>query len=498
MHTGGTAARRRLVSVLGGPTRTRVVILLACVLALSSADTTTVGASAIQLRQALHINNTDIGLLVSVNAAVSAVFSVPFGFLADHARRTWILGLTTAAWGVAMLWSATAASFGDLLYSRLGLGVVMAASGPTVASLIGDWIPGAERGKVYGYVLSGELFGAGIGFAFTGDIAKLSWRAAFVALAIPAFVLGWLLLRLQEPARGGQGLLLPEPGYEPNPPPSAHPSAAADPGAARRQDAAPTSADEAHRLARAQRIPPDLRLARRARQPMGFFGTVKYVLAVRSNVALIISSACGYFFLSGVETFGLEFVHQQYGIGQVLADLLLLVVGLGAVIGVLAAGPLSDLLLRRGWLPARITVAAVAGTVAVVLFIPALITDRSLTALPFVALAALGLGAQNPPIDAARLDIMPSWLWGRAEGIRTALRTGAQSLAPVLFGVVADAVFGGGSGALKWTFAVMLLPLAASAAFLYGAIRRYPADVATAGAATTGAGTAFPARPRVR
>jgi MFS family permease len=104
--------------------------------------------------------------------------------------------------------------------------------------------------------------------------------------------------------------------------------------------------------------------------------------------------------------------------------------------------------------------------------------------MPYVVLAAAALTAQNPPIDAARLDIMPPWLWGRAEGIRTLLRTLAQSLAPVLFGAVADYVFGGGTAGLKWTFVVMLLPLAASALYLYRARRLYPRDVATAAAAT--------------
>jgi hypothetical protein len=55
-------------------------------------------------------------------------------------------------------------------------------------------------------------------------------------------------------------------------------------------------------------------------------------------------------------------------------------------------------------------------------------------ALPYVTVAAAGLSAQNPPIDAARLDIMPSRLWGRAEGARTFLRTLAQALAPLPFG----------------------------------------------------------------
>jgi len=218
---------------------------------------------------------------------------------------------------------------------------------------------------------------------------------------------------------------------------------------------------------------------------------VKYVLRVRTNVALIVSGACGYYFLAGIQAFGVEFVRGQYGTGQVLANFLLLVVGGGAVIGVLTGGPLGDMLLRRGRLNGRVLVAAWAAVATVLLFIPALLTHSALTALPYVVLAAVFLSAQNPPIDAARLDIMPSWLWGRAEGVRNFIRTGAQALAPVVFGAVSQYVFGGGNSGLRWTFVVMMLPLSASALFLFAAARRYPVDVATAAAVAVAA-----ARPR--
>ena len=223
---------------------------------------------------------------------------------------------------------------------------------------------------------------------------------------------------------------------------------------------------------------------------MGFISAVRYVLAVKTNVILIISGALGYYFLAGVETFGVEFVsgsgratHGQYHVAQAFANGLLLVVGVGAVAGVLVAGPLSDALLRRGRLASRVQVPAVAASVTVVMMIPALVTHSVLTALPYLVIAGFGLSAQNPPIDAARLDIMPSWLWGRAEGIRTFVRTGAQALAPVIFGAVSDYVFGGGASGLRWTFVVMLLPLALSALYLFVAAKRYPRDVATAAAA---------------
>jgi MFS family permease len=218
------------------------------------------------------------------------------------------------------------------------------------------------------------------------------------------------------------------------------------------------------------------------------------VLSIKTNIAIILASAGGYFFLSGVQTFGVEFVTRQYGIAQALSTLVLLVVGAAGVFGVLAGGALGDFLLHRGYLNGRILVSAISATAAVVLFIPAVLTRSPLTALPYISFAAFALSAQNPPIDAARLDIMHPLLWGRAEAIRTFLRTIAQAFAPLLFGAVSDYVFGGGRAGLQWTFVIMLLPLAASAYFLFRALGTYPRDVATASASAK-AGTGLGAEP---
>ncbi len=193
-----------------------------------------------------------------------------------------------------------------------------------------------------------------------------------------------------------------------------------------------------------------------------------------------------------MQTFGSEFAKEQYGIDQALANLLLLVVGGGALAGVLAGGSGGDWLLKRGRLNARILTPAFAAAATAVLFIPAIFTRSAVTAVPYLTAAAFFLGAQNPPLDAARLDIMPPLLWGRAEAVRTLLRSLAIALAPLLFGAVSDYVFGGGRSGLQWTFVVMLLPLGASAWLLFRGRHTYPADVATAAA---GAGTR--AEPRL-
>jgi MFS family permease len=464
--TAADAAKSQLVRSLGGGERTRVIVTLACVLGLSGADVATVGASATELRSGLHISNTDIGLLVTVSGLVGAIAVLPFGVLADRVNRTRTLGFAILLWGGAMLWSASVSNFQELLLARLLLGAVTAAAGPLVASLVGDWFAGSERGRVYGYILAGELLGSGFGFAVTGDIATLSWRLAFVILALPAFALAIAVLRLHEPERGGKGVL---------------------PHATRRREErhdGDAHETDAQRLARERGIEPDLELLPEGDlRKLGIVEATRYVLSIRTNVLLIASSAAAYYFLAGVQTFGAEFAKKQYGIDQALANVLLLVVGIGAIAGVLAGGQLGDTLLRRGRLTGRISTAAFGATGTLVLFIPALVSRNVVTAVPYLLGAVLFLSLQNPPLDAARLDIMPPPLWGRAESIRTLVRSLAVAVAPLLFGAVSDHVFGGGRSGLQWTFVVMLVPLGVAAALLWQAPRSYPRDVATAAAA---------------
>jgi MFS family permease len=477
----------KLESAFGGPARSRVIIVLGGVLALSSADTATVGASATSLRHALHISNADIGLLVAVNAVVAALASVPFGVLADRVRRTTTLGITIVVWGGCMVWSATASSFSHLLMTRLFLGIATASAGPFVASMLGDWFASAERGKIYSYVLTGELLGAGLGFAVTGDVAALSWRAAFVLLAIPAFIVAWAVFSLPEPVRGGGGAIAPGAKTIPRFA-TAMPTDAGD--LAEEQLLEET---DAQRVSREKGVAPDYaNVLTEDPRRMGIVRATRYILSIKTNTVMIAASACGYFYLAGVQTFGAELVHQQYGLNQALANLLILLLGLAAVVGVLLGGRIGDLLLKRGYINGRLMVAAVTAAIAAIAFVPALLTHQVRHAIPFLILAAFGLSAQNPPLDAARLDIMVPLLWGRAEGIRTFLRTAAQALAPLMFGAMADVLFGNHHGALDWTFLIMLLPLFASSYFLFRAMPTYATDVATAaaGAAAGAAATA--------
>lgn len=141
----------RFERAVGGPARLRVIVLLASVLGLSSADTATVGAVAAPLEASLHVGNTKLGLLVTLSTAIGAVATLPVGVAVDRVRRVRLLQVAIVTGCAAMLVSAFAVSYLMLLLTRVALGAVIATAGPAVASLTGDFFAPAERGRVYGF-----------------------------------------------------------------------------------------------------------------------------------------------------------------------------------------------------------------------------------------------------------------------------------------------------------------------------------------------------------
>jgi MFS family permease len=364
---------------------------------------------------------------------------------------------------------------------RTGLGIVSAVAGPSIASLIGDYFPEHERGRIYGYILSGELVGAGFGFVVAGQFAALSWRAPFFVLVPPALLVWWLVRRLPEPARGGASRM-PRDAREIR---SGDDIAAGrcEPYAPDESPGARVAANKAHEVARRSAIEPRPdAVLREDPVKMSLWEAARYVLRVRTNVVLIVASALGYFFFSGMRGFAVEFSKEHYGVSQSEASALTILLGIGALSGVLSGGRIADRLLRRGRLAGRVEVSGVSVLLAGLVLIPALITTHLWLAIGLLIIAALFLGASNPPMDAARLDIIHPRLWGRAEAVRTVLRTAGDAAAPVLFGILAQSVFGGTTG-LEYTFLLMLLALFAAAALVLIVGRRtYPQDVAAVAA----------------
>jgi MFS family permease len=502
----GRLLRGEVVKRVGGPARARVITLFGAVLALNGADSATVGAVAPQLESALHIGNAKIGLLASVSLLVGAVFTIPVGLMVDRFKRIPILAASIVLWSVASLLSAFAGSYSGLLLTRLALGAVAASAGPAIASLTGDYFPASERGRVYAYILGGEIAGTAFGFIISSSVASLiSWRAAFILLAIPGFFLARTLWRtVPEPLRGGQSRLEPGVADLGQALADAHAraewewedNAAAPPP--------PSEDDLAQEAARRRGVQPNpRRVLKEDPREMPLVPAIRYILSVPTNVHLIVSSSLGYFYFSGLSTFALLFVRGHYHVDQATATLVLALLVAGAMVGTLASGRLTDAMVRRGFLEARVWIPAICYLAAAALLVPGILSSHLTPAMWFDIAGASLISAANPPLDAARLDIMPAGLWGRAESTRTFLRSLAQALAPLVFGglsqliagiLPAQAPIGTHPGAvspsaargLELSFLILLSTLAAAGVFLARARSTYAEDVATAGASHQG------------
>ena len=128
------------------------------------------------------------------------------------------------------------------------------------------------------------------------------------------------------------------------------------------------------------------------------------------------------------------------------------------------------------------------------MFIPGVLGHSLTPALWFDIAGAALLSAANPPLDAARLDIMPAPLWGRAESTRTVARSLAQALAPIVFGLMADLINGAhleeapigthplhhvtqhSAVGLQYTFLIMLATLGAAGWFMLRARHTYAGE----------------------
>jgi MFS family permease len=302
------------------------------------------------------------------------------------------------------------------------------------------------------FVDSGQVVGIGVGYVIAGfAIAVLSWRWAFWLLGLPAVVAAVLLWRKEDPPRGG----------------------------AEHHEDAETGAEAG------PHVEPDPALVLDDPEGLSIWEAARYVLRVRTNVVVVLAGSVGQFFFAGLSTFAVVYVTGQYRISTAQADLGLPVLGAGALAGMFGGAWLGDRLQRRGQPDARLIVGGVSFFVATGFALPAILTHSLLVAVPAIVAGTAALNAATPTLDAVRLSVIVPPLRGRAEAVRTVVRTGAEGFAPLAFGLLADSLAGGGHSGLRLAFLITLPAVAANGLLTLLARRWYQREVASARASGT-------------
>jgi sugar phosphate permease len=158
------------------------------------------------LKQAnLGLSDANLGSLMSGFLVVYTLTAPIFGALGDRRSRPRLIALGVAFWSFATVLSGFAGSYLTLLAARASVGVGEAAYVTIAPSLLSDYFPVRQRGRVMAIFFCAIPVGSALGYVVGGLVDKhYGWRAAFFVAGVPGLLLAALCLLLRDPPRGVQ------------------------------------------------------------------------------------------------------------------------------------------------------------------------------------------------------------------------------------------------------------------------------------------------------
>ncbi|WP_405010053.1 spinster family MFS transporter [Kitasatospora sp. NBC_01539] len=156
------------------------------------------------IKDEFGLDDTRVGILASAFVLVAAAAGVPLGRLADRIPRAKVAGWGLFAWSAFTAAGALLPGFWGFFASRVGVGVGESSYGPATGSLLSDLYPSERRSRANSLFMLGFPIGTLLAFLTAGGLAVAfdSWRAPFLAAAVPGVVVALLVLRIREPERG--------------------------------------------------------------------------------------------------------------------------------------------------------------------------------------------------------------------------------------------------------------------------------------------------------
>ena len=163
--------------------------------AISYIDRQTVSIVAPILAREYHLNNEQIGRILS-----AFLLAYTFGPLLAGRFLDWIgskigLAISIGLWSLANILTATVTRFAGFVFFRFLLGLGESGNWPGGVKVVTEWFPPRERAFAGGLFTSGASVGAIIAGPLVGGIAHYwGWRAAFVATGSLGFI--WMAVWL--------------------------------------------------------------------------------------------------------------------------------------------------------------------------------------------------------------------------------------------------------------------------------------------------------------
>ena len=370
---------------------------------------------------------------IATTAAIAGLFALlPAGWMADHLRRTRVLGLVLATWALLTTASAAAVAFWMFFLVRALLGAAMHIDNPPASSLLADSYAPGLRGRVFGYQRVAFVVGTAIGIGIGGGVGDLlGWRAAFLVMVVPGLVVAWLCWRLPEPARGALDQVRDELADGSTTPESS----AAHAALLEELELGPLDELEHGGGVRAQ-------LAR-----------VRDTLRIPTVRSLYLGLTVAFLGFNGIAFWLPTYFERTHdlteGAAAGITAAAALIAGLG---GSITGGILGDRRERRG-VGGRIDIVVVSLGVGGLLLLAALAITPLALQVVLITAAAFVLSLSFPNFAAATADVLPARTRGTGFALFTFLLTLGGALGPLVVGAVSDV-----TDSLGLALAIAVLP----------------------------------------
>lgn len=361
------------------------------------------------------LSDTELGLITSVFVVVSAVATIPAGWVADHYRRNRVIGWTLLSWSGLILLSATALNYLNLLVARAAMGIGQAVDDPASTSYLGDSYPSGMRGRVFSMQQVSFFLGGGIGLALGGWVGEAyGWRWAFAVVALPGALVALAVFRLREPRRGEAELpaSMTWDEIEALPPRPVDRSSGAE-GLTGRQFA---------RLAATELV-----------------SQLRMIFGIRTMRYVLVGVAALLFTVSGVSTW-LAIYHERYSDMSVSQATAVTggVLGLGGVIGTIVGGAFSDRYHHR-WKGGRIAIVVWSSVFAALMFMASFAVEPVAVRVGLQFVGVVAAAGAAPGLRASMLDVVPPESRGvGASAMALTTSVFGAAMAPVLVGGVSS------------------------------------------------------------
>lgn len=183
--------------------RWATLAVLLCFTLLHQADRLIVGPLTSSIMDSFHINEAQMGTVLSGALVTGSLLFPLWGYLFDRFSRARLLTIAAAVWGATTWLSAIAPTFGWFVASRAATGIDD-ASVPGAYSLLADTFEPRVRGKVYAALKVSIPVGYVVGAALATFLApRIGWRWVFVVTGSAGMLVAVLVaLFVREMPRG--------------------------------------------------------------------------------------------------------------------------------------------------------------------------------------------------------------------------------------------------------------------------------------------------------